>query len=142
MLEFTQEQLDTFTSARETEFATLTWALLKEKYPTLWEKVAKEDEAGIAFIRAAQIDARKYFKGLEDKRNYKNHNPYDDWRRKYAEMAFLACPDFDQHPWTKIMLTEPLWHPYERVDILLGLLEMAARNENDRQFLAILEGEI
>ena len=116
MIEFTAEQLKAFEYARETDLAKQGWDALKKELPDYALRIADNDERGIAFIRAALVRAKTYLAGTEE------YADYNFWRMRYAVLAFyLGHAHFDMHPWTQKILTETLWHPYQRIDILLGI---------------------
>jgi hypothetical protein len=133
MIEFTPEQLAAFENAREEDLAKWNWGILKENYPDLWEKVSVKDDEGIAFIKRAHAKAKKYLKGQED------DNDYNKWRVAYGELTFLLGSNFDTHPWTQSILTETLWHPYQRIDVLKGIFDMCMESENNIEFFERLE---
>ena len=134
MIEFTDEQLKAFETARDTDLASLLWHGLKNELPEQALRVSDNDKEGIAFIRRAMTRAKKYLIGMEDDKDY------NYWRARYATTAFLlAHPQFDMHPWTQKLLTEPLWHPYQRIDVLNGTLEITENNTENVAFFKKLE---
>ena len=129
MIEFTAEQLKAFEYARETDLAKQGWDALKKELPDYALRIADNDERGIAFIRAALVRAKTYLAGTEE------YADYNFWRMRYAVLAFyLGHAHFDMHPWTQKILTETLWHPYQRIDILLGIAEITENNPENRAF--------
>ena len=133
MIEFTPEQLAAFENAREGDLAKWNWEYLKGNYPDLWEKVSVKDDMGIVFMKRAHLKAKQYLKGQEE------DGDYNKWRMAYGELTFLLGANFDTHPWTQNILTENLWHPYQRIDVLKGIFEMCMESENNIEFFERLE---
>lgn len=135
MIEFTPEQLAAFKNAREGELAQWNWERLKTNYPDLWEKVSVKDDMGIVFMKRAHLKAKNYLKGQEDDKDY------NKWRMAYGELTFLLGANFDMNPWTQKMLTETLWHPYQRIDVIGGIFEMCKNDPSNIPFFEKL-GEL
>lgn len=134
MIEFTDEHLNAFESARVTDLAKSVWQVLKAELPAHALRIADNDEAGIAFIKRALMRAKKYLVGMKEDRDY------NFWRARYATIAFyLGHAHFDMHPWTQKLLTETLWHPYQRIDVLWGIAEISENNPTNQAFFNQLE---
>lgn len=129
MIEFSDEHIQAFETTRDTELAKLGWFALKGEVPEQAIKISDNDKEGIAFIKRCLVRAKKYLVGLEEDKYY------NYWRMIYATEGFLLnSANFDMNPWTQKILTEPLWHPYQRIDVLAGITLMCENNPENTEF--------
>ena len=128
MISFTDEQLKNFSDARHLELAQWCWREFTQQHPWRLAQLELDESQGIAHIKEALEKSETYLVGTEADRDY------NKWRIVYAELAFLVGWSFDTNKWTQSVLTETIWHPFLRLDILFGVYEICFNNPENIQF--------
>lgn len=132
-IQFSQEQIDKYIFDREETLATLAWSDYKNKFPERAKTIALDDTAGVAYMTKGVKKAKKYMAG------YENDLQFNRWLSGYLGLQFHIGENFDEHPWTHSILTEQLWHPFKRVDILMKVLATITIDPSQKAFYEKLE---
>lgn len=127
-IKFTQEQVDSFITDREEILASIAWNDYKEMFPERAEKIALTDADGISYMTKGVKKAKIYMAG------YENDSQFNRWLSGYLGLQFHIGENFDEHPFTQKILTEKLWHPYKRVDILMKILAVITVEPAQKEF--------
>lgn len=132
-IQFSQEQIDEYILDREETLAALAWSDYKNMFPERAKVIAQEDVEGIAYMTKGVKKAKKYMAG------YENDLQFNRWLAGYLGLQFHIGENFDEHPWTHSILTERLWHPFKRVDILMKVLATITIDPSQKAFYEKLE---
>ncbi len=128
MISITEEQMNNFKDAREKELAKWCADKFSEFYSQRRAMLDLKDQDLTKKLHTILKQSAVYLKGYEEDRDYTK------WRIIYAELAFLVGWDFDSNTWTQSILNETIWHPFLRLDILMGVYEICYNNSNNAQF--------
>lgn len=132
-VKFTQEQIDSFITTREEKLASFAWDDYKKMFPKRAQEIGATDTDGIAYMTKGVKKAKLYMAG------YENDPQFNRWLSGYLELQFHMGENFDEHPFTQKILTEKLWHPYKRVDILMKILAVITADPSQKEFYQKLE---
>jgi len=129
MFEFTTEELTAFKHKRTHDLAKECWVLFKKKFP--WQvstlKITNDDE-GIKFMYSQLELSNKYLSEA------KPNDDYITWQVYFAELAFFLKPNFDKDPLTHHILTMDVFHPFERVDLVLSTFAICIDSKENQDF--------
>ena len=132
-IKFEQENIDIYITERERTLAGLSWKDYKESFPEKAKQIAETDEAGIDYMTIGVKKAKVYMKGFESDREF------NKWLAGYLGLHFHIGENFDEHPFTHSILTEQLWHPFKRVDILMKMATVMVAEPSQKAFYHQLE---
>lgn len=132
-VKFTQEQIDSFITDREEKLASFAWDDYKKMFPERAQEIGATDSDGIAYMTKGVKKAKIYMAG------YENDPHFNRWLSGYLGLQFHIGENFDEHPFTHKILTEKLWHPYKRVDILMKILAVITADPSQKEFYQKLE---
>lgn len=132
-IKFTQDQIDSFISNREEKLADIAWKDYKKMFPKRALEIASTDIEGIQYMTTGVKKAKIYMAG------YENDPQFNRWLSGYLGLQFHIGENFDEHPFTHKILTEKLWHPYKRVDILMKILTVITVDSSQKEFYQKLE---
>lgn len=132
-IEFTQEQIDEFVNDRENQLSSLAWDNYKKIFSERAEVILSTHSDGVAYMAIGVKKAKKYMTG------YENDPLFSHWLSGYLGLHFHVGENFDEHPWTQKILTEKLWHPYKRIDILMKILTVITADPTQKELYKQLE---